>query len=185
VAGSLLLAGAMVFLIFTTVAEAEYPGYSIANNALSDLGALGQPTTLLWNGSLFVAGLLQFLGMLAMVGNTYLIDVRRRLAYLLYLVPPIGTMIVAVFPENWILAAHVVGALMALLIGGVSALYSYTFTESPFRYFAVLLGVISLGSFALLGAGPAVGFGLVERLVVYPVDIWLIAFAGYLMTGRE
>lgn len=43
ISGILQLSGGIVFFIFTTVAEALYPGYDIRTNALSDLGALGAP----------------------------------------------------------------------------------------------------------------------------------------------
>jgi len=99
---------------------------------------------------------------------------------LLYFLPPIGTIIVSIFPENTILVMHSLGALIAFVFGAVSAIYAYRFTKSPFRYFSILLGVISLFAIPLLGDSSLLGFGGIERLVVYPYIIWGIAFGAYL-----
>lgn len=52
-AGSLLVAGGLVFLLFNTVAEGLYPNYSVASDSLSALGYIGANTSLLWNVQLF------------------------------------------------------------------------------------------------------------------------------------
>jgi hypothetical membrane protein len=46
----------------------------------------------------------------------------------------------------------------------------------------VLLGAVSLLAMSLFGIPSVVGFGVAERLVVYPFNIWTISFAGYLMS---
>ena len=98
----------------------------------------------------------------------------------LYLLPSMGMIIVALFPENFIPVIHDLGAFVSFIAGGMAALYTYRLTAAPFRYFSVALGVITLiSTLALLAAGPLV-FGLVERLVVYPLYLWEIAFGSYL-----
>ncbi|HXQ93411.1 MAG TPA: hypothetical protein VN739_10435, partial [Nitrososphaerales archaeon] len=62
----------------------------------------------------------------------------------------------------------------------ISAIYAYRFTKSPFRYFSITLGVISLVAIPFLGYSSLLGFGGIERLVVYPYTIWGIAFGAYL-----
>ena len=47
--GALLFVGAAQFILVITIAEGLYPGYSVATNALSDLG-VGQ-TAILFNAS--------------------------------------------------------------------------------------------------------------------------------------
>jgi hypothetical protein len=56
-------------------------------------------------------------------------------------------------------------------------------TTAPFRYVSASFGLVSLGS--LLFSGPLaasdLGAGGVERWVVYPVVLWVVAFGGYLL----
>jgi hypothetical membrane protein len=42
--------------VFNTIAEGLYPNYSVATNALSDLGAIGANTFWIWNAQVFVFG---------------------------------------------------------------------------------------------------------------------------------
>ena len=181
--GVLIMAGGVVFTLFNTVAEGSYPNYSVATNALSDLGAVGAPTALLWDGQLFAAGVLGLAGMLLFFFKSSTLTIHRRgLTSVLFLAPQAGTILVSLVPENTILALHGVAAFLVFTLGGISAVYAYRFTPPPFRYFSVLLGLVSLGAILLLGAPSLVGFGLAERLVVYPLQVWDIAFAGLLMS---
>ncbi|MGI0090590.1 MAG: DUF998 domain-containing protein [Nitrososphaerales archaeon] len=181
-AGSLLLTSGILFIIFNTIAEGIYPDFSLKTNALSDLGAFGAPTQFLWDGMLLFNGVLGFAGMFFLFRGPALGIGKRKLTSILYLLPPIGAIIVSVFPENSILPAmHLLGAFISFTFGGISAIYAYRFTKSPFKYFSVILGAVSLAATPLLGSGTSIGFGLVERLVLYPYIIWSIAFAGYLL----
>jgi hypothetical membrane protein len=183
--GILLVSSGIVFLIFNTIAEASYPGYSISTNALSDLGALGSPTQFLWNGQLLIAGSLSFIGMLSLfLKSSWSLGLgRRRLTAILFALPTTGTIIVSLFPENYIPAIHFSGALTTFILGIASVLYCYRLTTPPFRYFAIVLGMTCLVGFALLGAGPSIGFGLAERMVVYPYVIWNTCFGSYLVSA--
>lgn len=176
------MAGGIVFTLFNTIAEGSYPNYSVATNALSDLGAVGAPTALLWDGQLFATGVLGLAGMLLFFKSSTLMIPRRRLTSVLFLAPQAGTILVSLVPENTVLALHSAAALLVFTLGGISAVYAYRFTPTPFRYFSVLLGLVSLGAILLLGAPSLVGFGVAERLVVYPLQVWDIAFAGLLMS---
>ena len=44
-AGVLFMFGGLLFLLLTTAAESIYPNFSMQNNAISDLAALGTSTT--------------------------------------------------------------------------------------------------------------------------------------------
>ena len=69
---------------------------------------------------------------------------RRKLIGMLFLLPSIGSILVSLFPENFVLAIHALGALIVFLMGGIIAIIAYKLTEPPFRYFSVLLGIIAL-----------------------------------------
>ena len=184
-AASLLFAGGGLFFIMNTVAEALYPGYDVGTNALSDLGALGAPTRFLWDGQLFATGVLTLAGIWILFFKsswTQKVGIKRgNIVSVIYLLPAIGTILVSLFPENYIPAVHSLSAFITFVMGGVSAVYAYRFTNAPYRYFSVALGAISLASIPLLATGAQFGFGLVERLVVYPFVIWVITFGTYLM----
>lgn len=180
-AGIFLISSGIVFTIFNTIAEAIYPAYSVRTDALSDLGALGRSTTLLWDGQLFVCSALSFAGLYLLVYRSSISEfLEGRAVRILYLLPPVGSFIVSLFPENSILALHTLGTFIVFVFGAISAIYAFKFTKSPFRYFSLLLGVISLVAIPLLADSSLLGFGGMERLVVYPYIVWGIAFGSYL-----
>jgi hypothetical membrane protein len=181
-AGALLLLAGTINVIFNMVSEGAYPGYSLGTNALSDMGAIGSPTFLLWNGQLLVTGVLSFIGIVIFLRSSALPIPNTRTAWVLYVLPPLGTIIVSLFPENSNLAIHAVGAFAVFIFGGLGSIYAYRFTKPPFRYLSVLLGAVSLLAIPLFGIPSAIGFGVAERLVVYSFNIWTICFAGYLMS---
>lgn len=104
---------------------------------------------------------------------------KRSFLGILYLIPPIGTILVALFPENFIPIVHLIDAFLTFTFGGISAVYSYKFVGRPLGYICVLLGLITLASIPLLGGGASLGFGLVERLTVYPFIMWSIIFGAH------
>jgi len=175
------MASGIIFTIVNTIAESIYPGYSVRTNALSDLGALGHPTAFLWDGQLLVSAALSLTGMSLLVFRSSLSEyLQDRPVRALYLLPSIGSIIVSLFPENTIIAVHTIGATITFVFGAISAIYAYRFTKAPFRFFSVLLGAISLVAIPLLGDSSLIGFGGMERMVVYPNALWGIAFGAYL-----
>lgn len=183
ISGSLLFLSGLVFFVFNTISESLYPNYDPKTNALSDLGAVGAPTRYLWDGQLLVSGVVGLVGIyLLFYRSNWGSGVRRRrLTGIFYFLPAVGMTIVSLFPENYNILVHTLGAFLTFLFGGVSAVYAYRLTKPPFRYLSVILGLITLISTFALGSAETIGFGLVERLVVYPFGIWSVAFGIYLM----
>jgi len=180
-AGSLLISAGIVFTIFNTIAESIYPNYVVRTAPLSDLGAIGHSTTFLWDGQLFVSGILALTGISLLIFRSSLSEyLQSTPVRIVYFLPIIGTLIVSLFPENSILAIHSLADFLALVFAPISAIYAFRFTKEPFRYFSVLLGMISLTAIPFLADPLLLGFGGVERLVVYPFSIWGIAFGAYL-----
>ncbi len=181
-AGALLFASGMIFILMNTVAQSLYPSYSVGKDALSDLGALGSATALLWNGQLFVAGTLSLIGIVILFYlGTYPPVPRRRVTGVIYVIAALGAVVVSFVPENLNIVIHSTGAFMNFIFGGVGAIYAARFIRGGFRYFSASLGVITLASITMLQHPGALGFGGVERLVVYPVVIWNMGFGAYLM----
>lgn len=184
-AGLLVFVAAAQFFIGMLVAEAVYPGYSISDNYISDLGAtctetgcvIQEPAATIFNSSVIL------LGALAVIG-AYLFSraSHGKVLPILLLLTGIGAMGVGLLPET-AGAAHSVVSLIAFVFAGVSALWSYTIVKSPFRYVAVLLGVIGLVALGLYIARVTLGLGVggMERMIVYPELFWALGFGTYLM----
>jgi len=73
----------------------------------------------------------------------------------------------------------------------LSAIISCRMVKGPLAWFSVAIGLLSLVVlFFAFYAGTASPFQLFgrggeERMLVYPVLLWMTAFAGYLMGGRR
>ncbi len=190
-AGALLfLVGVLAFLGIIT-AETFYPGYSTSQNQISDLGAtqppnsiIMQPSATIFNATMIVSGLL-------IIAASYFIHraFRSYAVTVSLALFGIGALGVGIFPGNYG-DLHAIFALLTFIAGGLSAIVTYRVETSPFRYFSIALGAISLLNLLLYyilgGSSPFVIFGLggLERWIAYPVLLWVTGFGGYLM-GRS
>lgn len=99
----------------------------------------------------------------------------------------IGTVGVGIFPAFHTIL-HPISALTAFLSGGIAAVMSARTIRSQAALFSLILGGMSL-FFLLLGTvSPQnivsiLGKGGTERMVAYPLIVWLIMFGGYLLNG--
>ena len=175
-AGALLFVGSVQFLLGLIIAESLYPGYSVSENYISDLGV--GSSALIFNSSVFLLGV-------TVVAGAYFIQhaFDFRLLSVLLTLTGIGAMGVGLFPET-AGAIHGVVSLIAFLFGGLSAITSYKLLKPPFSYSAVLLGALSLVALVLFGSGIylGLGWGGMERMIVYPTLLWAVGFSGHLMS---
>jgi hypothetical membrane protein len=200
-AGGLFAFGGMLFLLLTTAAESIYPGFSMQNNAISDLAALDTSTTSMEETGVLVLAVCWMAGAYFLFRKT-----GRRGMMALNLLPGLGFLLAGLAPENVNLAIHSVGALLAFPVGGVAVILSSRLIRGPLRYFSVSLGTLSLVATFVIFAGYrvvgpcgtcsgttaydqsldklALGLGGWESMIVYPLLIWLIAFGSYLMAKR-
>jgi len=196
VAGVLFFAASAQFLLGLVVAEALYPGYSVADNYISDLGV--GPSSMVFNSSAFLFGVLSLIGAYFMPRT---VDF-RSLTVLLILMA-IGAVGVGIFTSAFSTTIHGVVSLMAFGFGGLSAIASLKVSKLPLSAISVVLGAMTLGALALFAEGlvttgsltsnepPAsefflgIGPGGMERMIVYPALMWLAAFSGHLVTKRE
>lgn len=184
-AGSLLLFGGVEVLLLMTLAEALYPGYSTHTNTISDLAAVGAPTWLFFDPSIFLWGVCW------LVGAYFLFRGRKGLMSV-NLLPGIGVMLASLSPENVNIVLHSIGAVLAFIPGGVAMMLSYRLIKSPLRYFVVPLGALSLfaviiyfGAYYSTMVQDTLGSGGSERIIVYPILVWLIAFGSYLLSREK
>ena len=169
-AGYVSLVGVSQFLLVMVVSEALYPGYSVRENYISDLGV--GPTSALFNASIIAMGL-------AVIAASALL--RARYSPLLFLTGA-GAVMVGLFPETTGLP-HLLGALIAFLFGGVTAVV----TSKGRNPFWAVLGVTSLVSLVLYATGNygPLGPGGMERMIVCPELIWGVSFSSHLAAGQN
>jgi len=187
VAGALVFVGGSQFVFGMLVAEALYPGYSISQNYISDLGA--GPSASIFNSSVFLLGLM-------VVVSAYFVhrSFRNRLVTSLLVLAGAGAMGVGVFPENYP-AMHEIVSDIAFIFGGLLPIAAYRLVRRPFSYLSVVMGVLSLSAMVLLSTQYSfslgeqyflgLGAGGMERMIVYPILLWEAAFGGYLMASSQ
>ncbi len=182
-AGALLTFAGLGFLMLITVLESIYPNYSVHTNTISDLLAIGTRTSLIGEPLAFIAAV-------SWIGGAYYLfrkSGRRRLMAL-NLLPGTGLLLAVLSPENVNIAIHSLGAVIAFIPGPIAAILSYTMIKSHYRYFALSLGSLSLfgavmefGAYETAFFQQTLGPGGWERVIVYPLLIWLIGFGGLLL----
>lgn len=188
IAGALIVLAGCIALMGIISAETFYPGYSTAQNDISDLGAtrppnsvILQPSATIFNATMLATGLL-------VIGAAFAL---HRAGYVWTATVPLGlfglgAFLVGVFPGDWG-DIHALSALLTFVAGAVSAIAVATVVRSPLRYITTALGGISLltlvSYFVMGAASPMAVFGPggLERWVAYPVLLFVLAFGGYLV----
>ncbi len=178
----LLLAG-LETMFLVHLAELMYPGYSVSENFISDLGVgPAAPATV------FTIALILF-GVLALVAAYLLRDsYKRSWLWLLVALSGIGAIGVAIFNENAAPRAHSVSAFLAFFFGNLAVILSSRLVRAPLSIVLILLGLIGLAALALFGSKTYLGLGPggMERMIFYPAMFWALCFGGYLMAkGRN
>ncbi|MBE3116373.1 DUF998 domain-containing protein [Candidatus Bathyarchaeota archaeon] len=195
VAGVLFFVAVTQFILGLAIAEALYPGFSVSDNYVSDLG-IG-PSSIVFNSSVFV------LGLLLVIGTYFLrhISDLKTVNMLLFLMA-IGAMGVGIFTKDFTVAHGAVSS-MAFLFSGLSAIASAKVLKKPLSLISIVLGAMTIGALVLYSSGMitsgsltsniaydsnfylGLGPGGMERMIVYPALMWLAGFSGHLATQRE
>jgi hypothetical membrane protein len=194
-----IIAPLQYFLAQILVAWAWEPPYNWNTNYISDLGntACGMftlphdvpgyvcsPYNLVMNISFVLSGVLLIAGTI-LLRRFWPQDKRSTTAFVLLLIAGVGRCIVGLVPENTILPLHSIAALnipiasVAILFLGSTAFR----THRSLAISAVVASAIGLCATFLLGAAESgydaallgLGYGGMERLASYPMNIWMIA----------
>jgi hypothetical membrane protein len=175
IAGLLLSIGGIQCVLGIIIAEALYSGYSTSENWISDLGV--GPSALIFNSSIFMLGVLG-------VTATYFIQrvSNSRVLSILFAIASVGAIGVGLFTED-VLVLHTVFSLITFIFAGLSAIISSKKQKPPFSYLSVALGVFALLAAVLTFSGTYLGLGKggMERMIAYPVLLWVVGFGGYLI----
>ena len=179
VAGVFFFIAASQFVLGLIVAEALYPGYSISTNYISDLGV--GPSSMVFNVSIFILGLLSIIGVYFLYQAYSL-----KAIIILFTIAAVAAMGVGIFTENN-LSMHTIVSVLVFLFSGLSAISSYKITKYPFNIIVILLGLTSLLAMILFMGNIYLGLGVggMERMIVYPILIWMMGFGSFLMAFPE
>jgi hypothetical membrane protein len=198
IAGALLSITGIGLILSIIINEALYPAarhYSTFANTISDLGGTLPPNSYMVqpNRLIFIVTM-AVTGTLVLAATSFLWRVEQRRRFLVALgALGVGMIGIAVFPGN-VATLHPLFSLLAFLAGSIAAILSRKLLDAPLRYFAVALGsmallatVSGLDAFANWGPQAEIGIGGVERLIAYPVLLWLVLIGAAFMSdgGRE
>jgi hypothetical membrane protein len=186
IAGLLFVVLGAAFLTVTMLAASMAPGYDFGGGAISDLGVIGE-TALLFNALLVVSGVLNAAG-------GYLLYTWHRRTWLLavYLAGGAGAIGAGLLPLDTG-GLHALFALLGFLFFNLEALGTAFLVRGPMRWVSLVAGGVGLAFVAVMivgdGGNPAIfgpiGHGGAERMIVYPVMLWLLALGGYLVGAEE
>jgi hypothetical membrane protein len=189
VAGTLLFIAALQWFIVEMAAETLFPNYTTRANDLSDLAStvppnlsLIQPSATMFNTSTFIFGLITFISAF-LIYRAY----GDKLFTALFSISGLAAMAVGLFPGDTGII-HGLVALAWFVTAPISAIVAYRLERKPFGYFSVAIGIFSLAVLimALFSAGSspiflAFGRGGEERMIAFPVAMWVTTFGGYLI----
>jgi hypothetical membrane protein len=187
VAGALFFIAGTLMLLGIVAAEATYPGYSVSQNYISDLGGaingqIVQPAATVFDGTVVVGGLLMIAGAHAL-HRALDKGVFPSAPPLLITLAGLGSVGVGVFNETFGVI-HWLLSVLLFIAAGLAAIMAFSLQKAPLRYFSVILGVIALVFSIGPNITPAVAFlgvGGAERWAAYALVLWLVGFGGHLM----
>jgi hypothetical membrane protein len=184
-AGAALVVGVGQFVLFLSLAEVLYPGYSVSTNTISDLGAtcsrgvcrFVQPSSDIFDASVIVLGA-------TLIFTAYSIwrGAGPRSLSFFEMLTGVGAIGVGVFNESYG-SVHLFFSAFVFISASIQAILQYSLAKPPFSCFSVVTGVISLVALFLYGGHAYLGLGQggMERVIAYPVLVGGIAFGGYML----
>ena len=180
--GLWLFLGGLEILFLIHLSEFLYPGYSVSDNYISDLGVGPMPSS-----AIFTVAVVLF-GLMALAAAALLRQENKKsFIWLLLALTGIGAIGVGVFNLDYSPAVHSLSALTAFLFGNLAVLYSYKMVRPPLSYVFAFLGLIGLSALALFGADTYLGLGAggMERMILYPAMFWALGFGAYRLVGEH
>ncbi len=185
IAGILLIIGCLQFFLALNLAETQYPGYSISENVLSDLGGslpLVEPSALLFNLSLIIMGILFLVAVYLILKSG-----GCRLFSSCLLIASLCIIGIGLFPK-YTGSIHNILTMLGFFSGSLAVIFSYRLgLNIPMVVVSLILGIISLLSMIFYnGLAVYLGPGGAEGLIVYPLLLYFTALGGYLTSrGKD
>ena len=180
--GLWLFVGGLEMLFLIHLAEFLYPGYSVSQDYISELGVGPTGPRLAFTAALVLFGLMALMA-------SYLLRQRAQKSklWLLLAISAIGAIGVGIFDMDNFREVHGLFALLAFLFGNLAAIYSWKAVRPPVSYLFVLLGLIGLSALVLLIGSTYLGLGQggMERMVLYPAMFWVLTFGVYMLAEEN
>ena len=193
------IAASAIYIANDLICAALYPGYSMRDQAISELSAIGAPTKRIWDNIGLVYGVL----MLAFAMGVLRLPARgralRSTGWLLFAFAMTGALW-AIVPMNqrgadmtWQDVGHlVVSAASVLLILSYIGVGAFALRDRFLRYsvatfiaFLVTAGLTFALAPRLAANEPTPWLGLIERIMIYSYLLWVAIFATGLLTRHE
>ena len=170
------------FTLLLTIAEAKYPGYSVGTNLISDLGIWDYPSAIYFNVSVIVFGSLALAAAILLWRENDLCRIAPLTA-----ISGIGGIGVGLFPENLFNPIHVISATLVFGVGGLACVHCYRIAGKPLRFVFLGTGILSLVSAIMFvfKIDLGLGIGTIERMVCYPIVIWVMMLGVLLLCEKE
>lgn len=183
--GGLLIAfAAAQFVVAMVVVQQHFPDYSLSANYISDLGGAHSPWALVFDGSVIALGAI-VLPSLFLVWSAFDPRPARSAGLLLLVIAAAGAICVGVFPETTPVLhgnAHDIASDITFVGAGIGFVVLSFAMQRPERWrfsgpYTLVSGVASLAATVLFSANVYLGLGPggMERLIVAPVLLWMIA----------
>jgi hypothetical membrane protein len=181
--GLLLTVGSAQFLVTMMLLEAVAPGYSMHDNAISDLGTIPE-TRIFFSASLFLIGLMNIVA-----GYFLHRSFKSQTLLVVFCLGGIGAMGAGLVPLDSPSGMHGTFALMAFLFLNLEAILIGFKLDGALKAISIIAGIIGILFLVLMilvdsgtiDVSGSIGHGGVERMIAYPSLIWMIMFGGYLM----
>ncbi len=185
VAGILFFVLSAQFLLFLMIGESMAPGYSMHDNAISDLGVI-QETAAIFTASMVIVGLLNIIG-----GYLFYQTHQKVGTLALFVLAGIGAIGAGIISLDNPSGLHSLFALAAFLFFNGEAIATAQLVRGPMKAISALAGIIGLTFVVVMLLGDAdivnlfgpIGHGGSERMIVYPALLWMVALGGYLMAS--
>ena len=182
--------GSVQFILAMGVVQLYYPGYSLTENAVSDLGGSSSPLAWLFNSSVRALGVLAIAG-LVLVYGAFRPRWSTRIGVAAFIIAAVGAFGVGTFPEGSPElggAIHGVMSLVTFLFSGIGlVVFGFAMVRDTrwdgYRLYTLVSGAVTLVALTLSAVGwyPVLGPGGMERLIIAPVLLWGIVVGTHLL----
>ena len=189
---------AALYIVADIATAAQYPGYSYINQVISELSAVGAPTSDLWGRFMVPWGVLMLafaIGMVRAAKEHPLLRTATNWILVLVISGPVWgflPMHMRGAPFDWRDAGHIaMGAITVLLMLAIVWTASNAFGKKWGLYSLVMLAVLfvaAVPTFAyvprMIAGQPTPLIGIFERIDVYGFFIWTGLLAGRVIALR-
>jgi hypothetical membrane protein len=182
IAGILFFILGAQFIVVLMICASILTSYDFKTSAISDFGVYPS-TKWIFNISLILVGVLNIIG-----GYFYFRSNRKIWTLILFSIAGLGAIFAGIFPLNTG-DIHSLAALIAFIFFNVEVFVCGLKNKSFTKILGLALGIIGIIFVVIMIIGDSgnpqvfsiIGHGGAERMIVYPILLFLMYFGGYLL----